>query len=566
MKFDLVFKDVQYLDVKERKFKRSDIAISNGKIARIDNNLSGNTEKDCFNKFLVPGFIDGHIHLESSVISPEDFAKIVAPHGTTAVITDPHEIANVCGANGIKWMMQKTKKLPVDVFFMISSCVPATPFDESAYILDSKNIEECFNIDKERILGLAEVMNYPGVINGDSEVLAKIKLAKERGKHIDGHAPGLTGTDLEKYIKAGIESDHECSTLEEAIEKLEIAKKLNQEFYIMIRQGTAAKNLEALFELINIEKYKDFVMFVTDDKHPEELYQEGHIDSIIRKAIELGIAPVDAYTTASYNAAKYFRLTDRGSIEIGKNADLVLLSDEKKCAIDEVYKNGELLDSEKINNWSMNNVDKNLDEKVRNSINMREVSYKDFECKGIKKKIIGLVPKQITTVDAGETDDYDLENDIIKIVVIESHKGTMHTGIAYLKGLGLKEGALGTTVAHDSHYAIIAGTNDDDIALVANEIRKMKGGKIVVKNGKVESSLPLPIANLMTDDSCINVIKKMEELKNVANISNKDVDPFMNLSFVSLAVIGDIRLLPRGVFDVNKWCFIEDGNNCCEKI
>lgn len=557
MKFNLVLKNVQYLDVKERQFKKGDVAISNGKIANIGINLSGEFEKDCSNKFLVPGFIDGHIHLESSVISPEDFAKIVSTHGTTAVITDPHEIANVCGIDGIKWMMQKTKNLTIDVFFMVSSCVPATPFDESAYTLDSKGVEECFNMDNTgRILGLAEVMNYPGVINNDSEVLAKIKLAKERGKRVDGHAPGLTGNDLEKYIKAGIESDHECSTLEEAIEKLEVAKKLNQEFYIMIRQGTAAKNLEALFELINMDNYKDVVMFVTDDKHPEELYQEGHIDSIIRKAIKLGVSPEDAYVTASYNAAKYFRLANIGSIEVGKNADLVLLSDEKNCVIEEVYKNGELIDEEKINNWPSNNVDNVLDKKVRNSVNMNEVSSKDFECKGIKKKIIGLVPNQITTVDAGEIDDYDVKNDIIKMVVIESHKGTMHTGIAYLKGLGLKEGAIGTTVAHDSHYAIIAGTNDEDIALVANEIRKMKGGKIVVKNGEVVESLPLPIANLMTDEPYFEVVEKMRNLKSVVDLSNKDVDPFMNLSFVSLAVIGDIRLLPGGVFDVKGWKFI----------
>lgn len=558
MKFDLVFKNVQYLDVKNRKFKKSDIAINEGKIADIGNELSGNIEKDCSNKFLVPGFIDGHIHLESSIISPEDFAKIVALHGTTAVITDPHEIANVCGINGIKWMMQKTKKLPIDVFFMVSSCVPATPFDESAYTLDSQNVEECFNMDNAgRILGLAEMMNYPGVINDDSEVLAKIKLTKDKGKRVDGHAPGLTGSNLEKYISAGIESDHECSTLEEAIEKLEVAKKLNQEFYIMIRQGTAAKNLNALFNLINMNEYKDFVMFVTDDKHPEELYKEGHIDSIIRKAIELGIKPEDAYITASYNASKYFKLANMGSIEVGKNADLVLLSNKDKCIIEEVYKNGELLNEEKIKNWPLNNVEKELDQKVRNSINMSNVNSKYFECKGIKKKIIGLVPGQIITLDEGKSDDYDLDNDIIKIVVIEPHKGTMHTGIAYLKGLGLKEGALGTTVAHDSHYVIIAGTNDEDIALVANEIRKMKGGKIVVKNGKIEASLPLPIANLMTDEPYLNVIKKMEELKNVVNLSNKDIDPFMNLSFVSLAVIGDIRLLPNGVFDVNQWKFIE---------
>lgn len=558
MKFDLVFKNVNYLDVKLRRFIIGDVAVSGGKIAEIGRGLSGNVCKDCADRFLVPGFIDGHIHLESCVISPRDFAKIAAVHGTSAVITDPHEIANVCGTDGIKWMMRQTENLPIDVYFMISSCVPATPFDESAYTLDSKSVEECFRLNESgRILGLAEVMNYPGVINRDPEILAKIESAKSRGLRVDGHAPSLTGDDLVKYIAAGIESDHECSTFAEAAEKIDVAKSLGHEFYIMIREGTAAKNLTALCGLIGNDMYKDYVMFATDDKHPEELYHEGHIDSIVRKAIALGAVPEDVYVTASYNAAKYFGLSNIGSIEIGKNADLVLLSDKEKCTIDEVYKNGEVMSAEKISRRYNGNADCDLDKTVRNCVNMREVTAADFECKGIKKKVIGLVAGEIITVDAGETADYDLADDIIKIAVIESHKGTMHTGIAYLKGLGLKEGALGTTVAHDSHYAIIAGTNDSDIALAANEIRNMKGGKVVVRNGEVLASLPLPIANLMTDEPYMSVIEKMKRLKTAVNISSKNIDPFMNLSFVSLAAIGNVRLLPRGVVDVAKWNFVE---------
>ena len=559
MKADIILKNVNYLDVKTRKFLKGNIAIKNGKIIDIDCEIEADKEKDCTGKFLVPGFIDGHIHLESSVISPEDFAKIASKHGTIAVVTDPHEIANVCGIDGIKWMIEKTKKLPIDVYVMVSSCVPATPFDESAYTLDSKDVKKCFELDDiGRILGLAEMMNYPGVIQGDSEVLEKIKLTKEMGKRIDGHAPGLTGNDLVKYISAGIESDHECTNLEEAIEKLEVAKKLNQEFYIMIREGTAAKNLEALAELMNIDKYKEYLMFATDDKHPEELYRDGHIDAIIRKAISLGIKPEDAYTTASYNAAKYFRLLDKyGSIETGKNADFVLLNDIIKCEIDEVYKSGELITEEVLKNWPLNIIDESLEKKVRNSIHMEEVKPEDFSCKGKEKQVIGLVQGQITTVDAGKANDYDIENDIIKLVVIEPHKGTMHTGIAYLKGLGLKEGAIGTTVAHDSHYMIIAGTNDSDIALVANEIRQMGGGKIVVNKGKVLESLPLPIANLMTDENPLKVIDAMEKMKKATKIEKEGIDPFMTLSFTSLAVIGDIRLLPSGVFDVRKWSFVK---------
>ena len=552
---DLILKNGKYLDVKTREFKQGNIAINKGKIVGINGNFSSKEEQDISGKFIVPGFIDGHIHLESSVISPEDFAKIASIHGTTAVITDPHEIANVCGIDGINYMLQKTKKLPISVYFMVPSCVPATEFDESAATLDSQDTATCFELDEDRIIGLAEMMNYPGVLAGDVEVLAKIEEAKRRGKRVDGHAPGLTGKDLEKYIAAGISSDHECSTIEEAKEKIDIARKLGQDFYVMIRQGTAAKNLEALAELISMPEYRESIMFATDDKHPEELKVDGHIDCIIRRSIELGANPEDAYITATYNAANYFGLENLGRIEEGCNADLVVLDDKELVKINTVYKDGVAITKSLLLGWPQNTVDSELENKVRNSIHMREIDLSDLICKGVPKQIIGLIPGEIITTDEGIADDYDLENDIIKAVVIEPHKGTMHIGIAYIKGMGLKKGAIGTTVAHDSHYMILAGTNDRDIAIAANELSKMNGGKIYVESGEVKAGLALPIANLMTDENPNSVVKKMEELKQFAKV-NEGIDTFMNLSFVSLPVIGDIRLLPGGTFDVRKWRFI----------
>ena len=557
MNCDLVLINGKYLDVKNREFIDGNILIKDSKIVGINKDYACDNVIDAGGKYIVPGFIDGHIHLESSVISPLEFAKIAALHGTTAVITDPHEIANVCGIDGIKYMLQATEDLPISVYFMIPSCVPATEFDESAYTLDSNDVLECFKLDKDRILGLAEMMNYPGVIYENEEVLKKINETHKLGKKVDGHAPGLRGDDLKKYIMAGIESDHECSTLEEAKEKIDVARSLNKEFYIMIREGTAAKNLEALRELINDLNYRDNVMFVTDDKHPEELKLEGHIDSIIRKAIKFGIKPEDAYVTASYNASKYFGLEKFGKIEEDAYANLIVLDDVDLVKINSVFKNGKLVNEDVMSSFVKSKVDDDLEKKVTNSINMREVVLSDIECSGVNKQVIGLVPGELITTNCGIANDYALDKDIIKAVVIESHKGTMHTGIAYLKGMGLKNGAVGTTVAHDSHCMILAGTNDKDIVAAANEIRKMHGGKIYVENGKVLESLALPIANLMTNEDVEVVISKMKKLKELA-VVNKGIDVFMNLSFVSLPVIGDVRLLPGGAFDVNKWKMIKD--------
>ena len=555
---DLVLKNGKYLDVKSRGFIDGNILIKAGKICGINKEFICDNVIDLNGKCVVPGFIDGHIHLESSIISPFNFSKIASLHGTTAVITDPHEIANVCGIDGLKYMLKKTEDLPITVYFMVPSCVPATEFDESAYTLDSNDVLECFKLDNDRILGLAEMMNYPGVIYDNPEVLKKINDTHKLGKRVDGHAPGLRGEDLKKYISAGIESDHECSTIDEAKEKIDVARSLNKEFYIMIRQGTAAKNLEALVGLINDSNYNDNVMFVTDDKHPEELKHEGHIDSIIRKAIKLGVRPEDAYVTATYNASKYFNLDNFGKIEEGCNADLVILDDIDLVNINSVYKNGKLIDEEYISNLFENEIDIELEEKVTNSIHMREVTLDDIKCDGINKQIIGLVPGELITTNEGITNNYDLDNDIIKAVVIEPHKATMHTGIAYIKGMGLKKGAVGTTVAHDSHCMILAGTNDLDIVKAANAIAKTQGGKVYVEDGVVKEILPLPIANLMTNEEPEVVIEKMKKLKELAKV-NDGVDVYMNLSFVSLPVIGDVRLLPSGAFDVKNWKIITQG-------
>lgn len=552
---EILFTNCNILNTKKKEFFLGNILIKDDKIIGVNVSEDSNYEiVDLSGKYVTPGFIDGHIHLESSIVSPYEFSKMVSMHGTTAVITDPHEIGNVCGVNGINWMIKSTENLPIDVYFMVPSCVPATPFDESAYTVDSDMIKSIFDSNNKRILGLAEVMNYPGVINGDAEVLKKIEYAKEKNLIVDGHAPMLSGEDLVKYISAGIMSCHECSSLSEAKEKLDVAKRLNQKFYIMIREGTAAKNLEALVDLMKDSKYYDNVTFATDDKHPEEILLNGHIDNAIRKAIKLGVKPEVAYTVASYNASEYFNLSNIGSIEVGMDASMVVLSDINNCVIDKVIKNGVILNEDIINNWPKNVIPYELDNDVRDAINMSKIDSNMIKDNG-NRPVIGLIPHEIITKKCGYADKVDIENDIIKVVVIEPHKGTMHMSVAYLSGTGIKEGAIGTTVSHDSHYMILAGVDDSDIVMAANRLRELHGGKIVVKNGEVISELALPIANLMTDEDVNNVIDKLKKMKESVKV-NKGIDLFMNLSFVSLAVIPDVRLLPGGVFSVNEWKFI----------
>lgn len=543
IKADTVLKNVNYLNVFTNEFVTADVAITGGYIAGIGD-YSGENELDCTDKFLVPGFIDSHIHLESSIVSPKSFAKAVSAHGTTAVVTDPHEITNVLGTDGIDYMLKSTENLPIDVFFVVPSCVPASPFDENGAVINHIDTEKC--MDNPRILGIAEMMNFPATIGADSEIIKMILSAENRGKVTDGHAPGLIGKSLNAYVAAGIMSDHECTNLEEALEKLSLGQ------YIMIRQGTAGRNLDALVPLLKGDTYTR-CLFATDDKHPGELVENGHIDYIIRKAISSGVKPEIAYKVASFNASQYFKLPQRGAIAPGYIADLVLLDDINSVSIAAVFKNGEKPQTDTTVSVSDN--DSALIEKVRHTMNTAKITEESLKIKKSSEKVIGLISGQIVTTDEGQAGGIDTQNDILKVCVVERHKNTGHIGVCYIKGYGLKSGAVATSIAHDSHNIIAIGASDSDIVTAVNAIIDMGGGMVVVNNECVIESLPLEIAGLMTDADIDYVNDKIDSLKQAAYSLgvNKDIDPLMTLSFVSLPVIPHLKLTSLGVVDVDKF-------------
>lgn len=541
-KAELVFKNVKYLNVFTNRFVTADVAITSGYVAGIGD-YNGENEIDCTGRYLVPGFIDSHIHLESSIVSPKTFSRVVSAHGTTAVVTDPHEITNVLGTDGIEYMLKATENLPIDVFFVISSCVPASPFDENGAVINHLDTEKY--MDNPRVLGLAEMMNFPGTVGGDGEIIKMILSAENSGKVTDGHAPGLGGKSLNAYAAAGVMSDHECTTAEEALEKLSLGQ------YIMIRQGTAGRNLEALVPLLNGDTYTR-CLFATDDKHPGELSENGHIDYIIKKAISSGVKPEIAYKVASFNAAQYFKLPQRGAIAPGYIADMVLLDDIQNVEISAVYKNGKMPELTVKEN---SDVDSALNARARRTMNTAKITEKSIGITKSSEKVIGLINGQIVTTDEGEAESIDIQNDILKVCVVERHKNTGHIGRCYIKGYGLKSGAVATSIAHDSHNIIAVGTNDSDIVTAVNTIIDMGGGMVVVNNGSVVESLPLEIAGLMTDADIDYVNGKIDSLKQAAYSLgvNKNIDPFMTLSFVSLPVIPHIKLTTLGVVDVDKF-------------
>lgn len=541
-KAELVFKNVKYLNVFTNRFVTADVAITSGYVAGIGD-YNGENEIDCTGRYLVPGFIDSHIHLESSIVSPKTFSRVVSAHGTTAVVTDPHEITNVLGADGIEYMLKATENLPIDVFFVIPSCVPASPFDENGAVINHLDTEKY--MDNPRVLGLAEMMNFPGTVGGDGEIIKMILSAENSGKVTDGHAPGLGGKSLNAYAAAGVMSDHECTTAEEALEKLSLGQ------YIMIRQGTAGRNLEALVPLLNGDTYTR-CLFATDDKHPGELSENGHIDYIIKKAILSGVKPEIAYKVASFNAAQYFKLPQRGAIAPGYIADMVLLDDIQNVEISAVYKNGKMPELTVKEN---SDVDSALNARARRTMNTAKITEKSIGITKSSEKVIGLINGQIVTTDEGEAESIDIQNDILKVCVVERHKNTGHIGRCYIKGYGLKSGAVATSIAHDSHNIIAVGTNDSDIVTAVNTIIDMGGGMVVVNNGSVVESLPLEIAGLMTDADIDYVNGKIDSLKQAAYSLgvNKNIDPFMTLSFVSLPVIPHIKLTTLGVVDVDKF-------------
>lgn len=543
-KADLVLKNAKYLNVFSNEFLSGDIAVANGLIAGVGK-YDGKTEIDVSGKLVLPGFIDAHIHLESSMVTPAEFAKAVVAHGTTTVITDPHEITNVMGIDGVEYMIQASQNLPIDVHFMMPSCVPATEIDESGAELDCKDID--LYLDNKKVLGLAEMMNYVGVINGDKNVLSKIVTSQAHHKKIDGHAPELSGNDLNAYIAAGVYSDHECSTFENALEKLRKGQ------FIMIREGTAAHNLKALRPLLT-QQYYSRCMFATDDKHPSDLLYGGHIDYIVKQALKNGADPIVALKTATHHAARYFLLNNKGAIASGYLADIVVVDNLEDFNVETVFKRGKLVFDGEVKDFSAPTVDEELAEKCFDTFHLNSVTPSSFKVDG-KLGLIGLVGGELLTRNLGTADKIDVENDILKIACIERHKGTNHIGVGYVKGYSLKSGAVATSVAHDSHNIITVGCNDDDIAVAVNAIKDSKGGIAVVENGKIKALLELPIAGLMSDEPLTTVNEKLENAKSSAYElgADKSIDPFMTLSFLSLPVIPSLRITTKGVFDAENW-------------
>lgn len=543
-KADLVLKNAKYLNVFSNEFLCGDIAVANGLISGVGK-YDGKTEIDVSGKLVLPGFIDAHIHLESSMVTPAEFAKAVVAHGTTTVITDPHEITNVMGIDGVEYMIQASQNLPIDVHFMMPSCVPATEIDESGAELDCKDID--LYLDNKKVLGLAEMMNYVGVINGDKNVLSKIVTSQAHHKKIDGHAPELSGNDLNAYIAAGVYSDHECSTFENALEKLRKGQ------FIMIREGTAAHNLKALMPLLT-QQYYSRCMFATDDKHPNDLLYGGHIDYIVKQALKNGADPIVALKTATHHAARYFLLNNKGAIASGYLADIVVVDNLEDFNVETVFKRGKLVFDGEVKDFSAPTVDEELAQKCFDTFHLDSVTPSSFKVDG-KLGLIGLVGGELLTRNLGTADKIDVENDILKIACIERHKGTNHIGVGYVKGYSLKSGAVATSVAHDSHNIITVGCNDDDIAVAVNAIKDSKGGIAVVENGKIKALLELPIAGLMSDEPLTTVNEKLENAKSSAYElgADKSIDPFMTLSFLSLPVIPSLRITTKGVFDAENW-------------
>lgn len=562
-KAELVLKNAQIVNVFTQSVETGDIAIEGGYIVGIGN-YEGITEKDLGGAYVCPGFLDGHIHIESSMTSPGEFERAVVPHGTIAVITDPHEIANVAGTAGIRFMMQSAQKLDLDVYFMLPSCVPATDLDESGAELLARDLEP-FYAD-EKVLGLAEMMNAFGVTHGDKGCFEKLVQARSLKKAIDGHAPALSGKELNAYVTAGIRSDHECSDFEEAKEKFARGQ------WIMIRQGTAAKNLKALMGMFE-DPYYQRCLLVTDDKHPGDLIRIGHIDAIIREAVSMGADPIRAIRMGTLNAAAYFGLHDMGAVAPGYKADLAVFDDLRTLNVKQVYKGGKLVaengkmlhQKEKNTDWSTEIKERVFHFFHRVPITVEELQLK--ETTGTHQRVIDMVAHELITKERieewkelpGVAPGVDISRDIVKLAAIERHKNTGHVGLGFLGKYGLKKGAVATSIGHDSHNLVIAGVTDEDMVLAGNRVIENGGGLAIALEGKVLADLPLPIGGLMADEPVEVVDEKLEHMKKLSvelGIS-EDIDAFMTLAFISLPVIPKLRLNTYGVVDVEKHQVVE---------
>lgn len=530
---ELVLKHAKVVNVFTNEIEEADVAIHHGKIVGVGE-YSGRNEVDLDGKYLCPGLIDGHIHIESSMLCGPAFEQAVLPHGTTAVITDPHEISNVAGTTGLDFMLETTRDLKLSVYFMLPSCVPATDLDESGAVLEAKELAAYYR--SERVRGLAELMDFYGTVNAEARILQKICDCTAAGKKVDGHAPFLSGKELNAYITAGVRSDHECSDINEAMEKLRRGQ------YIMVREGTAAKNMNALLPLFK-EPYCNRCMLVTDDRHPGDLICGGHIDYIIRKAIAAGVEPTVAVKMGTLIPAEYFGLKQNGAVAPGYAADLVVVSDLEKFTVESVYKNGVLVaEHGKVLEPTPLSFNETAFARVLNSFDMDEITMDDLEMHetGENERVICLTPHELLTGEKiipfqdhpGTAPGVDVENKIVKLAVFERHHHSGHVGLGFLGNYGLKCGAVASSIAHDSHNLIVAGTNDADMVLAGNTVRKNKGGLAFVRNGKVVGELALPVAGLMSMENAENVEEKVQALKAAlkeAGIS-EEIDAFMTLA------------------------------------
>jgi len=549
---DLLLKNARIVNTFIGEIEQDDVAIYGDRIAGVGNYGKAKEIIDLQGKFLAPGLINGHTHIESSMLHPARYAEAVVPRGTLAVVTDLHEIANVCGSEGIRFVTDLARKLPLDMLFMAPSCVPATHLETSGARISSKEVKKI--LAHPKIIGLGEMMNFPGVVSGDEEVLQKISASK--GKVIDGHAPGLADKELNAYLSAGILSDHESTTLEEGKEKL------RRGMYLMIREGSSEKNLDALLLLVTDNTYKR-CFFVVDDLSCSDLLREGDIDAVVRKAIDRGLEPIRAIQMATINTAEYFRLYDRGGIGPGYTANLITITDLAKLELDMVFYQGKLVAREGKPLFSLPPVTLELKDTVR----IKPIMGKSLKIATVDKTypVIEIIPGQIVTKKAVEKIKIvdgavmpDVERDILKLVVVERHKASGNIGLGLVKGFGLKKGALASSVAHDSHNIIAVGANDFDILKAIEEINRLQGGLVVCADLEILASLPLPIAGLLSPEPLEVVVSQHQKVeKAAASLGNLPPAPFAILSFLALPVIPELRLTDLGLVDVNKFRLIK---------
>lgn len=555
MKADLIIKNAKVIDIFQNRIIDGNIAIKDGLFIGVGDYEDGDKIIDAKGNYVSPTMTDGHVHIESSMVSPAEFLKCLVARGVSTIIADPHEITNVCGLDGIKYIIDEVKDLPVNVYIMLPSCVPATPFETSGAILKAKDYDEI--IKDKHILGLGELMDFVGTVNRDKDIMDKIKLAKDNNMVIDGHAPMLSGKALDDYVLAGVNTDHECSTVEEMQEKIQ------RGMYIQLREGTAAKNLEELLKGVtpyNISR----CFFCTDDRHPEDLLKDGSVDNNVRKAIKLGMEPLNALKMATINPVECYKLEKLGAIAPGYKADFFIFEDLEDIQAKEVFLSGEKIAE---NGKTIVDFPQKLSSKVLSKMKVNEVSSKDLNLKLNKNKVniiqmqkdSLLTKKVVREVEIEDNHFKYSDDDIKKIAVIERHTGKSTIAIGLIEGYDIKNGAIGTTIAHDSHNMIVIGDNDDDMVCVINKIREMGGGMAISSNSEIIDCLKLDIAGIMSSDSIEDVENNMKRLlKNARKLGIKEgIDPFMTMGFMALPVIPEIKITDKGLFDVNNFKHID---------